>query len=125
MANFRETNWFKLGELVDDEVADGSVELPIEDRYGDTGSTSNTDSVMYGVHTGETSQIPSVKILFKNAPDTMTPDPAFARTVIAVDPSSARDLQLMIVELKQRNRTIMAMCGAVLVVLVAFAAAVV
>lgn len=110
MANFRETNWFKRGELVD-ESTDGCVELPIEDRYVDTGSTSNTDSAMYGVHTGETSQIPSLKMVL--APGA------------AVDPSSTPDLHHMIVELKQRNRTIVAMCGAALVVLVAFAAIVV
>lgn len=124
MANFRETNWFKRGELVD-EIADGCVELPIEDRYVDTGSTSCTDTVLYGVHTGETSRIPSVKVLFDRTPDTMEPDARFASTVVAVDPSSARDLHHMIVELKQRNRTIVAMCGAVLVVLVAFAVVVV
>jgi hypothetical protein len=122
MPNFRETNWFKRGELVVDEEVDGAVDLPIEDRYVDTGSTSNSDTALYGVHTGETSRIPSVKILFDQAPDTMHPDPTFASSVVGVDPSSARDLKCMIIELKQRNRTIVAMCGAALVALVAFAA---
>ncbi len=124
MAKFRETNWFKRGELVDEET-DGAVELPIEDRYADLGSTSSTDSVLYGVHTGETAQIPSARILFDSVPDRMKPDPKFASAVIAVDPSSARELKHLIVELKQRNRTIVAMCGAALVGLVAFAVIVV
>lgn len=127
MAKFRETNWFKRGELVIEgeiETTEGKVELPIEDRYLDQGTTSNADSVMYGVHTGETARIPSVKILFDNASDTAA-DPAFASAVIACDPSSARELQHMIQELKQRNRTIVAMCGAAVVALVAFAVVIV
>ena len=96
MAKFRETNWFKRGELVDEET-DGAVELPIEDRYADLGSTSSTDSVLYGVHTGETAQIPSARILFDSVPDRMKPDPKFASAVIAVDPSSARELKHLIV----------------------------
>ena len=113
MANFRETNWFKRGELVDVLPADDSVELPIEDRYLDEGNTTYTDSALYGVHTGETTRIPS---WMTDTPDVSTEDFAIMfRT--ARNSNAAPDLQHLIRELKQRNRTIAAMCGAAMIVL--------
>ena len=50
---FRETLWFKRGEL--DEEA---TPLPIEDRYLDDGQVSSMDSFEWGVHTGETRRLP-------------------------------------------------------------------
>jgi hypothetical protein len=129
MSKFRETNWFKRGELVADieEQEGGNTELPIEDRYLDQGTTSREDSKMFGIHTGVTTQLPRIsKPLLERYPATTTGhDPEYASTVIACDPRSVPELQRMIAELKQRNRTIMAMCGAALVGLVAFAAVVV
>lgn len=101
MVKFRETIWFKRGELVEIEEDEDRVELPIEDRYLDTGGVTPTDSAMFGVHSGETSPIPM--------------DPAFAATVIACDPASAPDLQALVTELKQRNRTLFAVAGAAMV----------
>ncbi len=106
MANFRETNWFKRGELVVEASDEERVELPIEDRYLDDGGTTCTDTALYGVHTGETTRIPA--------------DPAFASSVIACDPSSAPELRQLIRELKSRNRTLVAMCGAAVLVVVVF-----
>lgn len=123
MTNFRETNWFKRGELVVEPSDEERVELPIEDRYVDDGQTTYTDSVLYGVHTGETTKLPMwLMDTTSTSPD---PDPAYASTVIAVDPSSAPDLQQLIRELKARNRTIIAMCGAAMVALAVFVAGVV
>ena len=62
---FRETLWFKKGELDaeegqraadgDDDLASGAADLlPIEDRYRDDGSLTRTDSRSYGVHSGNT-----------------------------------------------------------------------
>lgn len=66
MLKFRETLWFKKGELDsreaaraaegDDDLAPGAVDLlPSEDRYRDDGSLTLTDSHSFGVHTGKTS----------------------------------------------------------------------
>jgi hypothetical protein len=66
MLKFRETLWFKKGELDareaaraaegDDDLAAGAVDLmPGEDRYRDDGSLTRTDSHTFGVHTGKTS----------------------------------------------------------------------
>ena len=66
MLKFRETLWFKKGELDsraaaraaegDDDLAPGAVDLlPGEDRYRDDGSLTRTDSHSFGVHTGKTS----------------------------------------------------------------------
>jgi len=118
MANFRETNWFKRGELVDGEP-DDKVELPIEDRYLDAGDTTSTDSVLYGVHTGETTRVPSLRMLDTSSASDRA-DPEYASTVIACDPSSARDLQKLIRELKTRNRAVVAMCGAAMLAVAAF-----
>jgi hypothetical protein len=65
MLKFRETLWFKKGELDareaaraaegDDDLAAGAVDLlPVEDRYRDDGSLTRTDSHSFGVHTGTT-----------------------------------------------------------------------
>jgi len=50
---FRETMWFKRGELEEE-----TTPLPIEDRYLDDGQLTNMDSSAWGVHTGETQQLP-------------------------------------------------------------------
>jgi hypothetical protein len=74
---FRETMWFKKGEL--DEaaaqaaaaapqspdalpVSDKADELPIEDRYKDDGSISARDREKFSLRTGATSQMPVVKV---------------------------------------------------------------
>lgn len=65
MLKFRETLWFKKGELDareaaraaegDDDLAPAAVDLlPVEDRYRDDGSLTRTDSYSFGVHTGTT-----------------------------------------------------------------------
>ncbi len=55
MKNFRETLWFKRGELERDIPVDESRgELPVEDRYRDDDSLTSTDSVHFGVRTGTT-----------------------------------------------------------------------
>jgi hypothetical protein len=65
MLKFRETLWFKKGELDareaaraaggEDDLAPGAVDLlPVEDRYRDDGSLTRTDSRSYGVHSGTT-----------------------------------------------------------------------
>lgn len=101
MVKFRETLWFKRGELVEVEDDEPRDELPIEDRYLDTGTVTHTDSVLFGVHSGETSSIPT--------------DPAFAAAVIACDPASAPDLRELVRELQRRNRTLFAVAGAAMV----------
>lgn len=63
-SKFRETLWFKKGELDGDaaERAAGSDQelpravdsLPIEDRYLDDGSIRPEDSASFGLHTGQT-----------------------------------------------------------------------
>jgi hypothetical protein len=68
MLKFRETLWFKKGELDarhaaeaaegGDDLAPGAADLlPVEDRYRDDGSLSRTDSHAFGVHSGTTSWI--------------------------------------------------------------------
>ncbi len=65
MSGFRETLWFKKGdmdvraaehaaEVPEEQLSDKSDTLPIEDRYEDDGSVSRADSVVYGLHTGAT-----------------------------------------------------------------------
>lgn len=126
MAKFRETNWFKRGELVEDvpDQEGGNIDRPIEDRYLDHGTTTHDDSKLFGIHTGVTAPIPraSYRTLDRYPQTTHGHDPAYASTVIACDPASAPELQQMIRELKQRNRTLMAMCGAAFVVLAMFTA---
>ena len=52
---FRETNWFKLGELALDEGEEAAVPLPIEDRYSEP--VSADDSKAFGLHTGKTEYV--------------------------------------------------------------------
>jgi hypothetical protein len=62
MAKFRETLWFKRGEL-EQPVADETphdLERPIEDRYLDDGSVSDQDSSTYSVRTRGTDYIPLI-----------------------------------------------------------------
>ena len=65
MLKFRETLWFKKGELDareaaraasgEDDLAPGAVDLlPGEDRYRDDGSLTRTDTHSFGVRTGKT-----------------------------------------------------------------------
>lgn len=65
MLKFRETLWFKKGELDareaaraadgDDDLAPGAVDLlPVQDRYRDDGSLTRSDSHSFGVHSGTT-----------------------------------------------------------------------
>ena len=71
MLKFRETLWFKKGELDareaaqaadgDDDLAPGAVDLlPVQDRYRDDGSLTRTDSRSFGVHSGTTSYLREV-----------------------------------------------------------------
>lgn len=60
---FRETLWFKKGELdaLDAQATDDEVRpdvLPIEERYLDDGSVSGSDRVAFSVSTGTTSCLP-------------------------------------------------------------------
>ena len=53
---FRETNWFKLGDINLDESDDEApVPLPIVDRY--SGAVSAEDSQAFGLHTGRTEHV--------------------------------------------------------------------
>ena len=66
MANFRETLWFKKGELdaaaAQDPEGPGAADLlPIEDRYRDDGSVASTDTASFGLHSGQTQTIESLK----------------------------------------------------------------
>jgi hypothetical protein len=70
---FRETMWFKKGELDaeeaqraarnDDDLAPGAADLlSPEDRYLDDGTVSQRDSVSYGVRTGTTMSLAQVTV---------------------------------------------------------------
>ena len=72
MLKFRETLWFKKGELDareataaaegDDDLAPGAVDLlPVEDRYRDDGSLTRTDSRSFGVHSGTTTYLQPIE----------------------------------------------------------------
>ena len=66
MANFRETLWFKKGELdaaaAQDPEGPGAADLlPIEDRYRDAGSLASADTASFGLHSGQTQTIESLK----------------------------------------------------------------
>jgi len=65
---FRETLWFKRGELgldqpkkpeADDEPS--AVMLPIEDAYLDDGSVSSDDTATFGLHVGGSQYVPVIK----------------------------------------------------------------
>jgi hypothetical protein len=58
MTAFRETLWFKRGELTGPVGEEAPVPLPIEDRYVDDGSVFASDSLQFGLHTGETCKLP-------------------------------------------------------------------
>ena len=71
MLKFRETLWFKKGELDareaaraadgDDDLAPGAVDLlPVQDRYQADGSLTRTDSHSFGVHSGTTTYLREV-----------------------------------------------------------------
>lgn len=62
MANFRETLWFKKGELdvqaaQDPEGLGAADLLPVEDRYADDGSVAAADTSTFGVHSGQTQSL--------------------------------------------------------------------
>src|SRR5262249_12574377 len=64
---FRETLWFKKGELDEAGGPRGGPAspsradaLPLEDRYKDDGSLSTEDEGRLGLHTGATQSMPSV-----------------------------------------------------------------
>jgi hypothetical protein len=66
MANFRETLWFKKGELDVQAAQDpgglGAADLlPVEDRYADDGSVAATDTTAFGVHSGKTQSLEMLK----------------------------------------------------------------
>jgi len=69
---FRETLWFKKGQLASDEASKatahateppaGAAELlPVEDRYLDDGSVTREDSRLYSVRTGKTQGVPLIR----------------------------------------------------------------
>lgn len=66
---FRETLWFKKGDLdaaaaaeaarsTDAAAADKADTLPIEERYSDDGTVTSTDAERYSLKTGQTSSMP-------------------------------------------------------------------
>jgi len=68
---FRETLWFKRGELdaerdatmteaAEDEPS--AVMLPIEDRYLDDGSVSVDDTATFGLHVGGSQYVPVIRV---------------------------------------------------------------
>lgn len=52
---FRETLWFKLGDVRTDEGEDAAVPLPIEDRYCEDASAD--DTAQFGLHAGTTQAV--------------------------------------------------------------------
>lgn len=71
-AQFRETLWFKRGDLTEpappeDADADADAEvpraalLPVEDRYLDDGTVTAADRTTFGLHTGATAYVPTVR----------------------------------------------------------------
>jgi hypothetical protein len=66
MSNFRETLWFKKGELdvqaAQDPEGPGAADLlPVEDRYLDDGSVAADDTSAFGVHSGQTQGLSMMK----------------------------------------------------------------
>lgn len=73
---FRETMWFKKGELDEEAaaqaaatpapggapVSDKADELPMEDRYGDDGSLTTSDESRLSLRTGSTQMMRAVKV---------------------------------------------------------------
>lgn len=66
---FRETLWFKRGELGFEQSAKqpeadeepSAVMLPIEDAYLDDGSVSSDDTAAFGLHVGGSQYVPVIK----------------------------------------------------------------
>jgi hypothetical protein len=58
--SFRETMWFKMGEITDEAGEESPVPLPIEDRY--TGSVTPEDSRVFGVHSGTTECLETISL---------------------------------------------------------------
>ncbi|HVV83425.1 MAG TPA: hypothetical protein VHE35_10155, partial [Kofleriaceae bacterium] len=69
---FRETLWFKKGDLdaaaaaeaarsKDASVQDKSDTLPMEERYVDDGSVTSNDAARYSLKTGNTSSMPALQ----------------------------------------------------------------
>ncbi len=77
---FRETLWFKRGEL-DDEV----TPLPLEDRYLDDGQVTSMDSFEWGVRTGETRRLPPEVLRACK----LDPEPEMAQLVREMKPRNA------------------------------------
>jgi hypothetical protein len=66
MANFRETLWFKKGELDVQAAQDpdglGAADLlPVEDRYADDGTLAAADTAAFGVHSGKTQSLATLE----------------------------------------------------------------
>jgi hypothetical protein len=66
MSNFRETLWFKKGDLdvkaAEDPEGLGAADLlPVEDRYLDDGSVAPADTTSFGVHSGQTQGLEMIK----------------------------------------------------------------
>ena len=68
--NFRETLWFKKGLLDDgaarqepagDSARIASDTLPVEDRYNEDGSLLPSDSWVFGVHSGTTQAVETIR----------------------------------------------------------------
>ena len=70
-AKFRETMWFKKGELdmaaAEEAAAKGDAEaagradmMPIEERYHDDGSITRSDAEKYSLRTGATQSLPAI-----------------------------------------------------------------
>jgi len=95
---FRETLWFKKGELegLDAQATDDEVRpdvLPIEDRYLDDGSVSGSDRVAFSVSTGTT---------------------AYLQVMVDAPGSDDRgdDLHALVGEMKRGRRRVFAALGA-------------
>ena len=57
---FRETMWFKMGEIDEAQGEESPVPLPIEDRYD--GGVSAEDSRVFGLHTGTTEYLKTIVV---------------------------------------------------------------
>jgi hypothetical protein len=99
---FRETLWFKKGELdaaeaqraagEDDELQSNAVDsLPVEDRYRDDGSVTEADQVSYGVHTGRTEWVRQID------PAPEASESAFDTTALVSEMKGGRKLYLALV----------------------------
>ena len=99
---FRETLWFKKGELdadeaiaatdAEDDLAPAAADLlPVEDRYRDDGSLTEEDRLLYGVHTGSTQHIEPIQ---------------------DGDEELAMDDREIVGEMKRGRRPVLALCAA-------------